>query len=114
MSPAIEDRVTNDTTAGYFRRIVPDMNSQRSRGATNGSATDSTSTQDVGSRNGGDYSGMSRAEKFEDEKRRIVESCFGKKDPDGACTSRHHSMHLLFHIYSGLVLLRLKILKLGY
>ncbi|KAI1326568.1 exocyst complex component Sec3-domain-containing protein [Xylariaceae sp. FL0255] len=27
---------------------------------------------------------MSRAERFEDEKRRIVESCFNKKDPDGS------------------------------
>ena len=27
---------------------------------------------------------MSRAEKFEDEKRRIVESCFSKKEPDGS------------------------------
>lgn len=26
---------------------------------------------------------MSRAEKFEDEKRRIIESCFSKKGPDG-------------------------------
>ena len=29
-------------------------------------------------------SGMSRAEKFEDEKRRIIDSCFGKKDDDGS------------------------------
>ena len=28
---------------------------------------------------------MSRAEKFEDEKRRIIESCFAKKGPDGTC-----------------------------
>lgn len=34
---------------------------------------------------GSDRSGMSRAERFEDEKRRIIESCFGKKDPDGSC-----------------------------
>ncbi|APA08011.1 hypothetical protein SS1G_00350 [Sclerotinia sclerotiorum 1980 UF-70] len=34
--------------------------------------------------NGSDRSGMSRAERFEDEKRRIIESCFGKKDPDGS------------------------------
>lgn len=27
---------------------------------------------------------MSRAEKFEEEKRRIVESCFNKKDVDGS------------------------------
>ena len=29
--------------------------------------------------------GMSRAERFEDEKRRIIESCFSKKDQDDAC-----------------------------
>lgn len=32
---------------------------------------------------------MSRAEKFEDEKRRIVESCFNKKDTDGSGTATH-------------------------
>lgn len=26
----------------------------------------------------------SRAERFEDEKRRIIESCFAKKEPDGS------------------------------
>lgn len=31
---------------------------------------------------------MSRAERFEDEKRRIIDSCFGKKDADGS--SRFH------------------------
>lgn len=30
---------------------------------------------------------LSRAEKFEDEKRRIVESCFTKQDASGGCTS---------------------------
>ncbi|CZS95403.1 related to SEC3-component of exocyst complex [Rhynchosporium agropyri] len=29
-------------------------------------------------------SGLSRAERFEDEKRRIIDSCFGKKDEDGS------------------------------
>lgn len=29
--------------------------------------------------------GMTRAEKFEDEKRRIVESCFSKEGEDGTC-----------------------------
>lgn len=28
---------------------------------------------------------MSRAERFEDEKKRIIESCFSKNDPDGSC-----------------------------
>lgn len=27
---------------------------------------------------------MTRAEKFEDEKRRIIESCFGKREADGS------------------------------
>lgn len=31
---------------------------------------------------------VSRAEKFEDEKRRIIESCFGKREIDGSSTSR--------------------------
>jgi hypothetical protein len=30
---------------------------------------------------------MTRAEKFEEEKRRIVDSCFTKKDTDGSCKS---------------------------
>ena len=36
--------------------------------------------------NGGHPPGpqTNRAEKFEDEKKRIIESCFGKKDPDGS------------------------------
>jgi hypothetical protein len=29
-------------------------------------------------------SAMTRAERFEDEKRRIIDSCFGKKDEDGS------------------------------
>lgn len=33
----------------------------------------------------GASNGMSRAERFEDEKRRIIETCFGKKDEDGSC-----------------------------
>ncbi len=32
---------------------------------------------------------LSRAEKFEDEKRRIVESCFGKTDLDGTSMPSH-------------------------
>lgn len=37
-------------------------------------------------RNGGFGGGdMSRAEKFEDEKKRIAQSCFSKKDSDGTC-----------------------------
>jgi hypothetical protein len=37
--------------------------------------------------------GMTRAERFEDEKRRIIDSCFGKKDEDGSCKdfSQYHA-----------------------
>jgi hypothetical protein len=31
-----------------------------------------------------------RAELFEDEKRRIIDSCFSKKDDDGSGKLRHH------------------------
>jgi len=31
--------------------------------------------------------GMTRAERFEDEKQRIIQSCFGRMDDDGACKS---------------------------
>lgn len=40
--------------------------------------------------------GASKAEKFEDEKRRIVESCFSKKDPDGSCTIPSAQMNTIF------------------
>jgi exocyst complex component 1 len=33
----------------------------------------------------GSNGAMSRAERFEDEKRRIIDSCFGKRDEDGSC-----------------------------
>ena len=42
--------------------------------------------------NGAIVSGtLSRAEKFEDEKKRIIESCFTKADDDGAGMSEIHS-----------------------
>lgn len=43
---------------------------------------------------------MSRAEKFEDEKKRIIESCFGKKETDGSGTAAletEASMRMGFH-----------------
>lgn len=47
---------------------------------------DGSTTNGSGVSNGsGSANGVSKAEKFEDEKRRIVESCFSKKDPDGSC-----------------------------
>ncbi|ESZ94674.1 hypothetical protein SBOR_4925 [Sclerotinia borealis F-4128] len=45
---------------------------------------DGSTRNGPGGVNGSDRSGMSRAERFEDEKRRIIDSCFGKKDPDGS------------------------------
>lgn len=35
---------------------------------------------------------MSRAEKFEDEKRRIIESCFSKRDADGSGQPSHDAL----------------------
>lgn len=32
-----------------------------------------------------DMSGAERAQKFEDEKKRIIDSCFSKKDAEGSC-----------------------------
>lgn len=47
---------------------------------------DGPTTNGSGVSNGsGSANGVNKAEKFEDEKRRIVESCFSKKDPDGSC-----------------------------
>ena len=72
---------------------------QRSRGPSNGvpsarpghdqrnvSTMSSTSGFSQPAYPNGSNSGaqMSRAEKFEDEKKRIIQSCFGKKEPDGA------------------------------
>ncbi|KFY08370.1 hypothetical protein V492_06291 [Pseudogymnoascus sp. VKM F-4246] len=46
---------------------------------------DGPTTNGSGVSNGsGSANGVNKAEKFEDEKRRIVESCFSKKDPDGS------------------------------
>jgi hypothetical protein len=43
--------------------------------------------------NGG--GGMSKAERFEDEKQRIVNSCFDKKDEDGSCKTRDATQQFL-------------------
>lgn len=61
--------------------------SQRPRGPPNGPPGGLSSRSAPENRNGGPHAAgpsMTRAEKFEDEKRRIVESCFGKKDADGS------------------------------
>ena len=77
--------------------------SPRSRGPPNGSkpGPNVRPTQEV--RNGGPPNPsvhMTRAEKFEDEKRRIIESCFGKKEADGSSmqNSRLMKMRLLFFL----------------
>ena len=59
---------------------------QRNRAPTNGSGSGGRPSNE-GQTTAGAAPGMSRAERFEDEKRRIIESCFGKKDPDGSRTS---------------------------
>lgn len=74
---------------------------------------DGSSRSGSGGVNGSDRGGMSRAERFEDEKRRIIDSCFGKKDPDGSCkispicaacisymlTVRSRSIGIIYHTY---------------
>lgn len=68
---------------------------QRSRGPPNGasigfnprSGTAQESRNGVSPARSGE-SQLSRAEKFEDEKRRIIESCFGKTDIDGTSMPR--------------------------
>ena len=64
--------------------------SQRWRGPS-GDSTAPARMSESELRNGGSGGGAnvasnlaSRAERFQDEKRRIVESCFAKKDPDGS------------------------------
>jgi hypothetical protein len=44
--------------------------------------------------NGAALAAKSRADQFEDEKRRIIESCFNKTDPDGSCSSPFSSIPL--------------------
>lgn len=68
---------------------------QRSRGPPNGASSGLNPRPSPAqeSRNGvsparSGGSQLSRAEKFEDEKRRIIESCFGKTDMDGASMPR--------------------------
>lgn len=51
------------------------------RNGSNISASGSTSANDSRNPPGSE---MSRAEIFEDEKKRIIESCFGKKEADGS------------------------------
>lgn len=68
---------------------------QRSRGPSNGASSGLNPRPGPAqenrngvspARSGG--SQLSPAEKFEDEKRRIIESCFGKTDIDGTSMSR--------------------------
>lgn len=58
------------------------MDAQRQRPVVNGSSRESVVKVDA--RNG-EGSVNSRAQLFEDEKRRIIDSCFTKREPDGAC-----------------------------
>ncbi len=61
--------------------------SQRSRGPPSGFKSGQNARPPQEIRNGGPpdtAQTMTPAEKFEDEKRRIIESCFAKKEPDGS------------------------------
>ena len=71
------------------------MSTQRPRGpggVPNGRAEGPVQRAHIDARDNGErVSNMTRAEKFEDEKKRIIESCFSKRDDDGSCmwTSEH-------------------------
>jgi len=57
-------------------------------GAPNGVGTGPAQRSHSDSRDGREnISNMTRAQRFEDEKKRIIESCFSKRDEDGACMS---------------------------
>lgn len=65
----MNDRIAQRHTS--YRTWLCQMDGSGQNGS--GAAHDSTS------------SGRSRAERFEDEKRRIVDSCFARKEEDGSC-----------------------------
>ncbi len=77
----------NASTAGQRPRGLPNgigpggRPVQDHRNGSNMSAMSSTSANDSRNPPGSE---MSRAEIFEDEKKRIIESCFNKKEPDGS------------------------------
>lgn len=50
---------------------------------------------DLQSDSGSSPSTMTRGAAFEDEKKRIIHSCFAKKDEDGLCT---YTIHVLLRI----------------
>lgn len=61
----------------------------------NGSGLSGVNTAPAASDRSASGTQMSRAEKFEDEKRRIIESCFGKKEPDGS--SKLYDICVMFY-----------------
>ena len=69
---------SNGVPVGLGARPVHDQRNVSTMSSTSGFSQPSYAN---GSNSGAQ---MSRAEKFEDEKRRIIQSCFGKKEPDGA------------------------------
>ena len=77
----------NASTAGQRPRGLPNgigpggRPVQDHRNGSNMSAMSSASASDSRNPPGSE---MSRAEIFEDEKKRIIESCFNKKEPDGS------------------------------
>ena len=80
----------NVSTAGQRPRGFPNglgpgaRPVQDHRNGSNMSAVSSASTNDTRNPAGLELSGAERAERFEDEKKRIIESCFGKKEEDGS------------------------------
>ena len=85
----------NVSTAGQRPRGFPNgldpgaRPVQNHRNASNMSAVSSASANDSRTPAGPEKTGAERAERFEDEKKRIIETCFGKKEEDGSGQSFH-------------------------
>ena len=61
--------------------------SKASNGASNGLLPESARNLEAEGHSSRDVvTNMTRAQRFEDEKKRIIESCFARRDDDGACT----------------------------
>ena len=71
-----------------FQRPRALPNGALSNGAPNGYAGEPSQQSGADALDGeaSNISNMTRAQRFEDEKRRIVNSCFTKRDDDGSCT----------------------------
>ena len=69
---------SNPAGVGPGVRLPQDL-----RNGSNASSSTGIPNGNDRSGSGSQLSGAERAERFEDEKKRIIETCFSKRDPDG-------------------------------